>query len=156
MWALHAIETCHERVLFFEGPWPALRGTATAAGNGGRFRGCGHAGTLIKDLSWGGLGGWNIGRVVDGAWGPLTGGADGRILHGMDVGHLRGGDVGVELMFEVELDLRTFRLGAGRRGKFSAVAFALRNTVSVGIVVLHHILGSTLSLVCNVVFNEGV
>ena len=101
------------------------------------------------------MGGRNIGRVVDGAWGPLTGGADGRILHGVDVGHLRGGDVGVELMFEVELDLGTFQLGGGRRGKFSAVDFVLRNTVSVGIVVLHHILGSTLSLVRNVIVNEG-
>lgn len=74
----------------------------------------------------------------------------------MDVRHLRGGDVGMELIFEVELDLRTFRLGTGRRGKFSAVAFALRNTVSVGVVVLHHMLGSALSLVCNIIFNEGI
>ena len=74
----------------------------------------------------------------------------------MDVRHLRGRDVGVKLMFEMELDRRTFRLGAGGSSKFSAVDFGLRNTVSVGIVVLHHMLGSALSLVCNVIVDEGV
>lgn len=85
-----------------------MRADAAAGGGGGGFGGCGLAGAFVEDLGWGGLRG--VGDYLVGEGGVDVGGSRGVgvLLSGGVVGEggWRGGDIGVEGLFKVVLDLR--------------------------------------------------